>query len=198
MGLMPNRIKMVDGLQFFKLMGSGAGQGFSLQPDFSTYAFLAIWEHSNYASSFFNDHEIYQAFLNHSVKQQTFHLEAIQIKGKWNKEQPFNVVAANDDLPIAVITRARIRGSRLIEFWRHVPENSRSISQAKGLLFSKGVGEIPLIEQATFSVWQNKTAMRDFAYNNKIHKETIQKTYERNWYSEEMFIEFQVIKESSK
>ena len=29
---------------FFKLMGTGGGNGFSLKPDFGTYAFLGVWE----------------------------------------------------------------------------------------------------------------------------------------------------------
>ncbi len=28
---------------FYKLLGTGAGEGFSLVPDFSTYAVLAVW-----------------------------------------------------------------------------------------------------------------------------------------------------------
>jgi len=31
-------LRNVSGLSFFKLLGTGAGQGFSLAPDFSTYA----------------------------------------------------------------------------------------------------------------------------------------------------------------
>ena len=194
MGLMPSRIKTVVGLQFFKLMGSGAGQGFSLRPDFSTYCLLAIWDQPSSATDFFEYHKIYQQFCQKSTKQCTFYLNAIQVKGQWNKKQPFQIVASTPTLPIAVITRASINRNRLIEFWRHVPENSRSINEAEGLLFSKGIGELPLIEQATFSVWQNKAAMQNFAYKNKIHKETIRKTHARNWYKEEMFVEFQVRK----
>jgi hypothetical protein len=52
------------------------------------------------------------------------------------------------------------------------------------------VGEWPLIRQATLSVWENKAAMRRFAYEHRAHREVIQRTYARNWYSEELFAEF--------
>ena len=47
---------------------------------------------------------------------------------------------------------------------------------AKGLIISYGIGEMPWIKQATFSVWENKNAMKDFAYNMQQHTEVIQKT----------------------
>ncbi len=193
MGLAPARIKNTPGLQFFKLMGSGAGKGFSIRPDFSTYCFLGVWESRNYAALFFDASPAYQRFENHSTEQKTIFLQATKVKGQWNKTQPFDIVPANPDLPIAVLTRASINRNRLWEFWQHVPENEKSIAQAKGLIFSKGVGELPLVEQATVSIWESKEAMFQFAYKNEIHRNTIQKTHARNWYSEEMFAEFQVI-----
>ena len=39
MGLIPSKLQQKSGLRFFKLMGTGGGIGFSLWPDFGTYAF---------------------------------------------------------------------------------------------------------------------------------------------------------------
>jgi len=33
-----------SGLDFYKLLGTGSGAGFSLYPDFSTYSILCIWK----------------------------------------------------------------------------------------------------------------------------------------------------------
>jgi hypothetical protein len=37
-------IKKTSGLKFYKLLGTGAGAGFSLYPDFSTYSILCVWD----------------------------------------------------------------------------------------------------------------------------------------------------------
>ena len=37
---------------FYKLLGTGAGEGFSLVPDFSTYAVLAVWNDYEHAKKF--------------------------------------------------------------------------------------------------------------------------------------------------
>ena len=44
MGTVGFRMKSITGLQFYKFLGTGGGQGFSLRPDFSTYAFLGVWD----------------------------------------------------------------------------------------------------------------------------------------------------------
>lgn len=193
MGIMPRRLKQVQGLQFFKLMGSGAGHGFSLKPDFSTYCLLGVWDDKKRALAFFEQHPAYQTFQAKSFRQQTFYLKATQVKGFWNQKQPFDLNTVDPQLPFAVLTRASISRKRLVEFWRYVPANEKAIHGAKGLLFSKGVGELPLVEQATLSIWENKEAMMAFAYQNPIHRETIRLTHARNWYSEEMFAEFNVL-----
>ena len=43
MGLMHGAIRRLDGLEFYKLMGTGAGAGFSTKPDCTTYTLLAVW-----------------------------------------------------------------------------------------------------------------------------------------------------------
>ncbi|MEL0202237.1 MAG: hypothetical protein VW892_06300, partial [Flavobacteriaceae bacterium] len=40
MGVGYRQLKDVTGLRFKKLLGTGGGDGFSLRPDFRTYAFL--------------------------------------------------------------------------------------------------------------------------------------------------------------
>jgi heme-degrading monooxygenase HmoA len=52
---------------------------------------------------------------------------------------------------------------------------------------------MPWIKQATFSIWQSKAAMKQFAYQMKEHAEVIRKTRQDNWYSEEMFIRFKIL-----
>ena len=67
------------------------------------------------------------------------------------------------------------------------------MSTSQGFITSVGIGEIPWIKQATFSIWESKHLMKNFAYRMQEHAEVIRKTKQENWYSEEMFIRFQII-----
>ena len=41
--------------------------------------------------------------------------------------------------------------------------------------FNKGVGELPIIEQATISIWESEEKMKLYAYNNSEHMKIISK-----------------------
>jgi heme-degrading monooxygenase HmoA len=67
------------------------------------------------------------------------------------------------------------------------------MATAPGFITSVGIGEVPFIKQATFSIWESKEQMRSFAYKLPLHKEVIKKTHQEKWYSEDMFTRFKVI-----
>jgi hypothetical protein len=64
---------------------------------------------------------------------------------------------------------------------------------ANGLITSLGIGEVPWIKQATFSIWENREQMKQFAYQMQQHAEVIGKTRRENWYSEDMFVRFRIL-----
>lgn len=182
----------VEGLEFFKLLGSGGGNGFSIFPDWGVYAFLAVWN---------NEHSVYQGFqnlnsplllLNDGLHQwRTVYMKTMHAHGAWDGKNPFATTHPFDkQLPIGVITRATIKPSKMIKFWKFVPQVSRASKNKPGLIFSKGIGELPLVQQATFSLWESGQQMMDYAYRSKFHKEVIQKTRELGWYKEELFARF--------
>ena len=51
-------LKELNGLNFYKILGTGGGKGFSLWPDFSTYALLCVWESEEYFENFRKKTEI--------------------------------------------------------------------------------------------------------------------------------------------
>ena len=179
-----------EGLTFGKMMGSGRG-GFSMVPDFSQYALLGVW-HSQAAAETFFASSLYQDHAARAAETYTLQLLPTQSHGLWDGANPFTPVTKIDEtpLPVVVLTRANIRFSRLPEFWRNVPKAQQAVKQSAGLLFSVGVGELPLVQQATVSIWQNAEAVKRFAYQQTFHKDIVQMTRRRDWYSEDLFARF--------
>ncbi len=188
------RIMDASGIKFVKTLGTGSGSGFSLWPDFSSYALLTVWEDKAKATAFLNQSTMMKAFVAHSTTQQHFLLHTLKSHGLWGKGNPF-IAAPRDLYPeeqIGIITRATLRPSRLLEFWRAVPKASKAIQNAKGVIWFKGIGEWPLIQQATFSIWESLDDVKSFAYKNTNHAAIVKKTRKQNWYKEDLFARFAV------
>lgn len=189
-----NPLADVAGLRFGRLLGSGGGNGFGLQPNFGVYAWLAHWDDRAVANTFFEDHPWYQSIVHRTCGRATFFLLPTMTHGKWSGQKPFTPApdAYDPAGPVAVITRATIRTRKLPDFWRYVPQTSASIYDHPARLLSVGIGEYPIFMQATFSVWSSGKAMQNFAYRGKHHKRVVRLTRERDWYKEEMFTRFQI------
>jgi hypothetical protein len=184
-------LKHVGGLSFFKILGSGAKNGFSAIPNFSTYVLFCVWESEKTAENFFNENTFFQTYKEKSTECFTVCAHNAQAHGFWDGKQPFESQRELAlDQPVLVLTRARIRFSKLWSFWRRVEDVSHGLENYPGVLFSIGVGEWPLIQQATISIWQTQAEMMDYAYHNKKHKKVIDLTRKLNWYKEEMFARF--------
>jgi hypothetical protein len=189
MQLAHSNIQKSKGITFYKLLGTGGGDGFQWYPDFSTYALLIQFEEEGAATAF-RSSEVFKNYVHHAVEHAVFHLQAYESHGYWSKEQPFILHPFQPEQPIAVITRARIKWKYLWKFWRDVPAASKSLEPFTARWMGKGIGEWPLIQQATFSIWASQEQMMDFAYRNPEHRKVIQKTRKLGWYSEEMFARF--------
>jgi hypothetical protein len=184
-------MKGVKGLIFYKLLGSGAQNGFSIIPNFGTYMLLCVWQSEEEANQFLNTHSYLEKYRSKSKETLTVYAKAAEVHGQWDGKQPFETSAQlENDKPVMVLTRATIRFSKLISFWSKVGKVSKSLENYSGLALSIGVGEWPLIQQATISVWQTKSEMMDYAYKNQKHREVVLLTRKLNWYKEEMFARF--------
>jgi hypothetical protein len=184
-------LKNIKGLVFYKLLGSGAENGFSAKPNFGTYALLCIWEKEIDAIEFFKNNSFFNKYTAKSSESFTVFAHAAEAHGKWDGKQPFVSNATLEiDQPIMVLTRASIRLSKLISFWSKVGNVSKSLEDYNGLVLSIGVGEWPLIQQATLSIWKTQAEMMDYAYKNKKHLDVVRLTRKLNWYKEELFARF--------
>ena len=176
---------------FWKLMGSGKNGTFDKRPDFNQWALLfTMPEPSNYIPAFI---KFYFNFFGCDVKQ--FLLQPIEGRGLWDGKKVFGDLSKQPEHSgaIAVLTRATIRLNRLKNFWRNVDAVAGKTSSADGFILSYGIGEMPWIKQATFSVWQNKESMKAFAYSMLQHADVIKKTRKENWYKEELFVRFKIL-----
>lgn len=182
--------KDIDGLSFFKLMGSGGKRGFSILPNLNTYAFMGVWDSEAQALNFFNHAKQFQKFTQHANEHCTILMNNVKAHGSWSGANPFGNFQKYDGGLIAVITRATIKPKFISKFWRYVPQVSDNIHEHDGLLFSIGIGEYPLMMQATFSIWKDQAFMKAYAYKSPLHREVIKKTRELGWYQEELFSNF--------
>ena len=190
---------------FFKLMGSGKNGSFDKTPDFQQWAILSVSnlnfkavQIKNYPSNVLIQ-KLYGSFIRKWIgwfncETITYLIEPIEAHGLWDGKKVFGELPHKSDYEgqIAVLTRATIRLSKLKQFWKNVDSAASHLSTADGFITSYGIGEIPWIKQATFSIWQSKEAMKNFAYQNKEHQQVIQKTRLEKWYSEDMFVRFKI------
>lgn len=189
---------------FFKLMGCGKNGTFDKNPDWQQWGILAVNRQPVDLSKSLTEDLItilYGAFVNSwfrffKCETWTVFLTPIEGHGTWDGKQPFGELAKNTPYegPIAILTRATIRLSKLNAFWGNVAGVANQMDGAEGLIRSIGIGELPFVKQATFSVWQSKEAMKQFAYQMRQHTEVIKKTRKENWYSEDMFVRFKLLK----
>ncbi|MFC7668769.1 hypothetical protein ACFQT0_16385 [Hymenobacter humi] len=126
----------------------------------------------------------------------TVELAPLKSQGLWDGKTPFDYPADAPTAavgPVAVLTRASIRLRKTPRFWQYVEPTSAALAQAGGVRAAIGLGELPLVRQATFSVWESAQAMQQYAYRDVRHREVIQLTRSENWYAEELFARFQVL-----
>jgi heme-degrading monooxygenase HmoA len=199
MGTSPGTLQKVAGLQFFQLLGSGAANGFGFLPNFDRYGFMAVWADEAAAQAFFESHPLWAKYQARSRETWTAELAPLRSHGLWNKVNPFDYKAELPTLldeagPVAVLTRASIRLTKAPRFWRYVEPTSRVLATTPGVQLAIGLGELPLVRQATFSVWESVAAMQQYAYRDAGHREVIQLTRRENWYSEELFARFRVLR----
>ena len=201
MGFARKKLKEIKQISFFKLFGSGIGEGFTPYPNTSVYAILSVWNNLGEAENNIEEREIYENYRTHSIENWTVFLSPISSKGYWDKTNPFkpnkNEFKKKDHM-LAALTRATIKPKIMLKFWSKVPAISKVIGNDKNVLFKMGLGEIPWFHQVTFSIWPNAKTMADFARKDGPHAKAIKSVREGNWFSEELYARFEVKKAIGK
>lgn len=191
-------------VDFFKLMGCGKNGTFDIRPDFRQWAVMVFWKSDDFKCDAMGDEELARKFLGRfltlwlnffGARNRIFLLEPSAGRGTWDGRSFAGSEGTQPhEGPVAVLTRATIRISRLKAFWSAVPGTADGLEKNPGFLYSVGIGEVPFIKQATFSIWRSAADMEAFAYRKNAHREVIRRTHQEGWYAEEMFLRFRVLR----
>jgi hypothetical protein len=182
-------MRRVDGLVFWRLLGTGAGSDTGPGADLRRTALFAVWRNEAALAAF----EASMAERRTAAEEYySVRLLGLGGHGTW---RGFDVIAAlrsgQRNGPVAMITRADVRLRSWRAFANAGPAVSARLQQAPGLLAVCGIGEAPIGRQATFSLWVDARSARQFAYATDEHRRVIERTRDENWYGEEMFASFQ-------
>ncbi|WP_328467060.1 monooxygenase [Actinoplanes sp. NBC_00393] len=169
------------GVRFAKFLGTSHGFGPG-DADLTRYAAITV---SDRPVSF----PSWDRIAAHRAR---LDLEPLVSRGEWSGRSPFQPTGRRADGMVLALTRARLRPTRAVRFWRAIPAVEREVAGAPGLLARFGVGEAPIGWQGTVSVWRSTTDLTAFAYRQPQHRAAIARTPADRWYAEELFARFAV------
>ena len=172
-----------SGLKFIKLFGTGSNEGFSLIPDFSSYVIISSWKNDHYRKKFIDENNTINEIISRSSKRVEIKIDPYNFTGSWNGINPFKNISSYSGGKIIVLTRARVKLNKLMNFLVNTSLAAKSIKSQDGAEFYKGIGELPIIDQATISIWMSEQSRRDYAYSDKNHLKIINKARKDKWYS---------------
>lgn len=195
MGAARLSLPRIDGIQFWKLCGSGTGEGFTPVPNTSVYAILTVWPDLARAREAIVNEPLFTRYRAKADEHWTVFLTPYSARGAWSGQSPFIEESPVPTGPIAALTRATVRPGVAAQFWKRVPDISGVIGSDPNVLFKIGIGEVPLLQQITFSIWPDSRSMAQFARDNGPHANAIRAVRDGKWFREELYARFRVADE---
>lgn len=183
----------VPDIAFWKLCGSGTGEGFTPIPNTGVYAILATWPDRDTAVARVAQSEIFRRYHDRADESWTIFLQPVSTRGNWSGRKPFHAASQKAHGPLAVLTRATLRPAVAFRFWRRVPDISTMIGSDPNVIFKIGIGEVPWLQQVTFSIWPDRSTVDWFARRDGPHARAIRAVRDGNWFREELYARFAVI-----
>ena len=183
----------VPGIGFWKLCGSGVGEGFTPLPNTAVWAILATWPDEATARHQTATAHPFRAWAHRASERWTVFLTPTSVRGNWSGASPF-AVSAEPEGPVAALTRATVKPRIASQFWRRVPAISDVIGADPNVAFKIGIGEVPLMQQVTFSIWPDTQSMAAFARDPAgPHAQAIKAVREGAWFREELYARFRIL-----
>ena len=188
------RLRRTPGVRFAKLLGTGRGRWFGPgRADPTRWAALVVWDSAAGAESF-DATRMARSWRALATSYCRLDLRPIASQGRWAGREAFTpTVKAVTDGPVLALTRARLRPTRAVTFWRAIGPVAAAATAASGLLASFAIGEAPIGWQGTVSLWRRASDLVEFAYHHRDHRRVIDRTPAEGWYAEELFARFAVL-----
>lgn len=188
----PQRPGPDHGLLFQKFLGSGEDGGFQVKPSLDHQAWFGVFESKARADRFLTDSPMVQAYRERSQECLCLSLQAYQSRGSWSGFSMDPSADRPETGPVVSLTRASIRPVKAVDFWRQSPAAQTDLQQAEGCELAMGLGEMPLLRQATLSLWQQESSLIRYAQTG-AHQRAIAAAYGRQFFSESMFTRFRLL-----
>lgn len=182
-------LKGTPGLLFTRVMGSGQNGGFVLTPGLDHHGLFLLFDGEEAADRFVQSSPVLTGYRSHARECCVLKLRATSCRGSWAGRTIAPTRSAPAQGPVAALTRGSVRLSRLWPFWRHSPATQASVTRAAGCELAMGLGEAPLLRQATFSLWRDQAAMDAYARSGS-HLQAIKASTRGGDLKESMFVRF--------
>ena len=192
MGLARPLVARIPGIGFWKLCGSGAGEGFDVKPNINVFAILATWSDLETAQTAHAHSPVLRRYRKRAAETWTVYLNTDTVRGAWSGQTPFVASPPTGAGPLAVLTRATIKPGIMARFWGRVPDISSVIGQDPNVMFKIGIGDVPWLRQVTFSIWPDAERMTKFAHSGP-HAQAIRAVRDEGWFREELYARFTLI-----
>ena len=181
-------LRGVAGMRFAKALGSGQRGGFGLKPSLTRQGLFAVFD-GEAAANDFAAGAVVERYRAHAGELCLLTLRATSCRGQWSGHAIGVSADADAQAPVASLTRASIRPHKALRFWSRSPPAEAALERADGCVLAMGLGEAPLLRQATFSLWDHQAAMDAYARSG-AHQQAIRDALRDDWFSESMFVRF--------
>ena len=179
-------IGSAPGMRFARVLGSGHDGGFGLRPSLQRQGLVAFFDDLEQAQAFAYGTAGVQRCRERSRESWLGLMRATSARGSWGGVGLAPSTQPRAGVPVAALTRASIRPRWAARFWRHSPPAQAGLAAAGGCRLAVGLGEAPVLRQATFSLWDDQVAMDAYARSG-AHAVAIRGAWRDGWFSESMF-----------
>ncbi len=109
MGAARGAMARVPDIGFWKLFGSGIGEGFTPVPNTAVYAILATWPDAAAARARIDESAIFRRYRHRADESWTVFLRPVSARGRWSGRRPSSELSEPAPGPIAALTRATLK-----------------------------------------------------------------------------------------